>query len=175
MFGPEWSEGCPICSFWDDSFNGAIVHLNQRDVTMTCASRAPLAQERGVVPLGDPFERARRDEFLDAVHLLRELVFAGRPQSRELLPGGASEKESAGAEYLAEIEFVARDRPGPVRKGPPATHCSLRSVGILHHSVQGHELDDDHASHGSLLVVGVAFTTNEVRSRGQQKSGLTQS
>jgi predicted dithiol-disulfide oxidoreductase (DUF899 family) len=44
MFGPEWTEGCPICSFWADSFNGAIVHLNQRDVTMTCASRAPLAQ-----------------------------------------------------------------------------------------------------------------------------------
>ena len=25
MFGPRWSEGCPICSFWADSFNGAIV------------------------------------------------------------------------------------------------------------------------------------------------------
>jgi predicted dithiol-disulfide oxidoreductase (DUF899 family) len=42
MFGPEWTEGCPVCSFWADNFNGGLVHLNQRDVTMVCASRAPL-------------------------------------------------------------------------------------------------------------------------------------
>jgi predicted dithiol-disulfide oxidoreductase (DUF899 family) len=42
MFGPEWTEGCPICSYWADSFDGAIVHLRHRDVTMVCASRAPL-------------------------------------------------------------------------------------------------------------------------------------
>jgi predicted dithiol-disulfide oxidoreductase (DUF899 family) len=44
MFGPEWTEGCPACSFWADGFDRAIVHLNHRDVTMLCASRAPLAQ-----------------------------------------------------------------------------------------------------------------------------------
>jgi predicted dithiol-disulfide oxidoreductase (DUF899 family) len=44
MFGPEWTEGCPVCSYWADSFNGTIVHLNQRDVTMVCASRAPVAR-----------------------------------------------------------------------------------------------------------------------------------
>jgi predicted dithiol-disulfide oxidoreductase (DUF899 family) len=44
MFGPEWIEGCPVCSFWADSFDRAIVHLNHRDVTMLCASRAPLEQ-----------------------------------------------------------------------------------------------------------------------------------
>jgi len=42
MFGPEWTEGCPGCSFWADNFNSGRVHLNQRDVTMVCASRAPL-------------------------------------------------------------------------------------------------------------------------------------
>ena len=44
MFGPEWTEGCPVCSFWADNFDGGVVHLNQRDVTMLCASRAPIAQ-----------------------------------------------------------------------------------------------------------------------------------
>jgi predicted dithiol-disulfide oxidoreductase (DUF899 family) len=44
MFGPEWTEGCPVCSYWADNFNGGIVHLNQRDVTMVCVSRAPLLQ-----------------------------------------------------------------------------------------------------------------------------------
>lgn len=42
MFGPAWTEGCPICSFWADSFRGAIVHLGHRDATMLCVSRAPL-------------------------------------------------------------------------------------------------------------------------------------
>jgi len=42
MFGPEWSEGCKSCSFWADNFNNAIVHLNQRDVTMIVISKAPL-------------------------------------------------------------------------------------------------------------------------------------
>lgn len=42
MFDPAWDAGCPHCSRWADSFNGAIVHLNQRDVTMVAISRAPL-------------------------------------------------------------------------------------------------------------------------------------
>jgi predicted dithiol-disulfide oxidoreductase (DUF899 family) len=42
MFGPEWSEGCPVCSYWADNFDKAIVHLNHRDITMVCASRAPI-------------------------------------------------------------------------------------------------------------------------------------
>jgi predicted dithiol-disulfide oxidoreductase (DUF899 family) len=40
MFGPDWEEGCPSCSFWADNFNGIILHLNQRDVTMIAVSRA---------------------------------------------------------------------------------------------------------------------------------------
>jgi predicted dithiol-disulfide oxidoreductase (DUF899 family) len=42
MFGPEYSAGCPTCSSAADTFDGAIVHLNQRDVTMLCVSLAPL-------------------------------------------------------------------------------------------------------------------------------------
>jgi predicted dithiol-disulfide oxidoreductase (DUF899 family) len=42
MFGPEWTAGCPVCSYWADNFNGGIVHLKHRDVTMLCVSRAPL-------------------------------------------------------------------------------------------------------------------------------------
>jgi predicted dithiol-disulfide oxidoreductase (DUF899 family) len=41
MFGPDWDAGCPHCSRWADNFNGIIVHLNQRDVSMVAVSRAP--------------------------------------------------------------------------------------------------------------------------------------
>jgi predicted dithiol-disulfide oxidoreductase (DUF899 family) len=44
MFDPRDKAGCPHCSFWADSFNGIIAHLNQRDVTMLAVSRAPLAK-----------------------------------------------------------------------------------------------------------------------------------
>ena len=42
MFGPEWDEGCPSCSISADGFDGQMIHLNQRDVTLICVSRAPL-------------------------------------------------------------------------------------------------------------------------------------
>jgi predicted dithiol-disulfide oxidoreductase (DUF899 family) len=41
MFHPSWNEGRPSCSFWADNFNGIIVHLNHRDVTMVVISKAP--------------------------------------------------------------------------------------------------------------------------------------
>lgn len=43
MFGPDWAQGCPSCSFWADNFNGVDVHLAHRDITLICVSRAPLA------------------------------------------------------------------------------------------------------------------------------------
>jgi predicted dithiol-disulfide oxidoreductase (DUF899 family) len=41
MFGPEWNEGCPSCSFNMDHTDGALVHLAQRDVSFSAISRAP--------------------------------------------------------------------------------------------------------------------------------------
>jgi predicted dithiol-disulfide oxidoreductase (DUF899 family) len=43
MYGPDWEAGCKSCSFWADSFDRIIVHLNQRDVSMVAVSKAPLA------------------------------------------------------------------------------------------------------------------------------------
>src|SRR5215510_10536080 len=34
MFGPDWQEGCPSCSFWADNYNGIVVHLAHRDVSL---------------------------------------------------------------------------------------------------------------------------------------------
>jgi predicted dithiol-disulfide oxidoreductase (DUF899 family) len=44
MFGPGWEEGCPSCSFLSDHFDGSLVHLAHRDVTLLAVSRAPLPQ-----------------------------------------------------------------------------------------------------------------------------------
>jgi predicted dithiol-disulfide oxidoreductase (DUF899 family) len=42
MFGPEYTAGCPVCSSGADTYDGAFAHLNARDVTFLCISRAPL-------------------------------------------------------------------------------------------------------------------------------------
>jgi predicted dithiol-disulfide oxidoreductase (DUF899 family) len=44
MLGPDWEEGCQSCSYLADHFDGALIHLAQRDVTFVAISRAPLAK-----------------------------------------------------------------------------------------------------------------------------------
>jgi predicted dithiol-disulfide oxidoreductase (DUF899 family) len=41
MFGPEWEEGCPICSLAADHFDASVAHLWHRDVRLVAVSRAP--------------------------------------------------------------------------------------------------------------------------------------
>ncbi len=42
MFGPDWNEACPACSFWADNFNGIDMHLAARDTSFVAVSRGPL-------------------------------------------------------------------------------------------------------------------------------------
>lgn len=44
MFGPGWKEGCQSCSFLADHFDGSILHLANRDVTLAVVSRATFAE-----------------------------------------------------------------------------------------------------------------------------------
>jgi predicted dithiol-disulfide oxidoreductase (DUF899 family) len=44
MLGPGWREGCVGCSFEVDHVEGALVHLQNHDVTVVAVSRAPLAE-----------------------------------------------------------------------------------------------------------------------------------
>jgi predicted dithiol-disulfide oxidoreductase (DUF899 family) len=43
MFGPDYTRGaCPGCTSLGDGLDGSLVHLNHRDVTLICFSRAPI-------------------------------------------------------------------------------------------------------------------------------------
>src|SRR4051812_9843832 len=42
MFGPDWAEGCPSCSYVSDHLNGAVPHLAARDTSLVMISRAPI-------------------------------------------------------------------------------------------------------------------------------------
>ena len=43
MFGPDWEEGCPNCSFLCDHIDGTLAHLEHHHVTLLAISRAPLS------------------------------------------------------------------------------------------------------------------------------------
>ena len=42
MFGPDWNEGCPSCSYWSDNFVGIEPHLAARDTSFVLVSRGPV-------------------------------------------------------------------------------------------------------------------------------------
>jgi predicted dithiol-disulfide oxidoreductase (DUF899 family) len=43
MYGPEYTIGaCPGCTSLADQFDGGVLHMNKRDVTFICFSRAPI-------------------------------------------------------------------------------------------------------------------------------------
>jgi predicted dithiol-disulfide oxidoreductase (DUF899 family) len=46
MFGPSYEAACPGCTSLADHFDGALPHLNNRDVTLIAISRAPIAKLR---------------------------------------------------------------------------------------------------------------------------------
>jgi predicted dithiol-disulfide oxidoreductase (DUF899 family) len=43
MFGPDYDNGaCPGCTNLADGLEGSVLHMNKRDVTLICFSRAPI-------------------------------------------------------------------------------------------------------------------------------------
>ena len=44
MLAPGWEEGCRGCSFVSDHFDGALPHVNARDISFVAVSRATLAE-----------------------------------------------------------------------------------------------------------------------------------
>lgn len=99
MFGPDWTEGCPVCSFWADGFDRAIVHLNQRDITMVCVSRAPLGRLQAYkrrMGWGFPWVSSLRSDF-----------------NFDFGVSFTQEEQANGAEY----NFRPADNPGEERAG----------------------------------------------------------
>ena len=100
MLGPGWEAGCPSCSFLADHFDGAVIHLAQRDVTFLVVSRAPLPQiEKFKRRMGWRFKWVSSfgNDFNYDYHV------SATPE----------EKASGKAAYNYEItEFPSEERPG---------------------------------------------------------------
>jgi predicted dithiol-disulfide oxidoreductase (DUF899 family) len=42
MYGEDWERACPGCTSLADGLSGTVAHLNDRGLTLTCMSQAPL-------------------------------------------------------------------------------------------------------------------------------------
>jgi predicted dithiol-disulfide oxidoreductase (DUF899 family) len=120
MFGPKWSEGCPVCSFWADSFNGAAIHLANHDVTLVCASRAPLEHLQAYkrrMSWSFPWVSSGRNDFNYDFHVSVEGLDAGASQpemerpapDRTDLPTYNFTKKAFGAELPGMSAFALQD------------------------------------------------------------------
>jgi predicted dithiol-disulfide oxidoreductase (DUF899 family) len=72
MLGPDWSEGCPRCSFIADHIGQTLAHLNNHDVTWTAVSRAPLArieQYKARMGWGFPWASSHGGDFNHDFHV----------------------------------------------------------------------------------------------------------
>ena len=98
MFGPDWNEGCPSCSFWTDNFNGIDVHLAHRDT----AFAAGVARRRSTS------SRPTASAWAGPC--------AGCRRSATTSTSTSPSRSTAGARRRAQVQFR---HPGAARPGSP--------------------------------------------------------
>lgn len=136
MFGPDWEAGCVGCSFLADHLDAAIAHVNQRDVTVVCASRAPLEKLQA-------YRRRMGWSFNWVSSYRSDFNFDFGVSFTE-----EQRRDGADAGYLGWI-----DSPGEER---PDLSAFALADGVVHHTYSGAGRDDllgayrllDRAPHG---------------------------
>lgn len=113
MFGPDWEEGCPSCSFWADGYDGLGVHLQYRDTAMVTVARTSVEKFDGymarmgwefpwVSSLNNSFNKDFGVQFTDADLAEGAMEYNYRPQTSAFdeAPGiSVFYKDSAGDIY----------------------------------------------------------------------------
>jgi predicted dithiol-disulfide oxidoreductase (DUF899 family) len=108
MFGPEYTAGCPTCSAGADTFDGAVPHLNARDVAFLCVSRAPLEKLQAYkrrMGWSFPWASSRGTDFnfdFDVSHTEEQLAQFLQGDAPPVIKGLAAACGTDPAGYLAE-------------------------------------------------------------------------
>jgi predicted dithiol-disulfide oxidoreductase (DUF899 family) len=145
MFGPDYEAGCPSCSSTADSFNGVLAHLNARDVTMICVSRAPIEKllafrER----MGWSFTWASSH---DSDFNLAFGVSAGRNGTHDPATSRAEASELALRKLLADQPSVRENLPLVTFQNASATGTDLDGYFSEGHGVSTFARDADAIYH----------------------------
>ena len=116
MYGPDYKAGaCPGCTCLADDFDGTLVHLNHRDVTFICFSRAPidrLAAYRQRMGWRFPWVSTYRSEFpFDFGLALTEDQAQSIPPLKEMIDNPPDWLEEWAGQVGAELEDGLRENP----------------------------------------------------------------
>ena len=116
MFGPDYERGaCPGCSNLGDELSATRVHLNHRDVTLICFSRAPidrLTAYKERMGWEFPYVSTNRTEFpFDFGLALRPEQAQEIPEVKEVLDNPPEWLEDWGEQVGAKLEDGLRENP----------------------------------------------------------------
>ena len=116
MFGPDYEVGaCPGCTNLGDGLDGSLVHLNHRDVTLACFSRAPierLSAYRRRMGWQFPYVSTHESDFaFDFSLALTEKQAEQVPEIKELIDNPPGWLEEWSGQIGAELKDGLRENP----------------------------------------------------------------
>ena len=117
MFGPDYTIGaCPGCTSLVDGLDGSVVHLSHRDVTLVCASRAPierLAAYKQRMGWQLPYVSTYRSDFpFDFGLAMTEEQAQQIPEITEMLDNPPEWAQEWSRQIGAELKDGLRENPG---------------------------------------------------------------
>jgi len=116
MFGPDYKKGaCPGCTNLGDGLDGSLVHLNHRDVTLICFSRAPierLTEYKRRMGWEFPYVSTYNSDFaVDFGLVLTEEQADENPEIKELVDNPSEFMLEWSAQTGAELKDGLREAP----------------------------------------------------------------
>ena len=146
MLGPGWEAGCPSCSYLADHFDGAVIHLAQRDVSFVVVSRAPLSEI-------EAFKRRMgwRFKWVSSfgTHFNPDYQVSVTPQ------------EKAGGKVMYNFEFI-ENFPSEERPGASAFYKNQKGEVFHTYSTYGRGLD---------ILIGT-YNFLDLAPKGRDEEGL---
>jgi predicted dithiol-disulfide oxidoreductase (DUF899 family) len=131
MFGPDYEIGaCPGCSNLADELDGAVIHMNHRDITLICFSRAPidrLLAYKERMGWRFPWVSTYETEFpFDLGFAMTEEQAQQIPEVKEMIDDPP--------DWLVEwSEQIGADLKDGLREGP-SWHAFARENGTVYHT-----------------------------------------
>jgi predicted dithiol-disulfide oxidoreductase (DUF899 family) len=146
MLGSGWEAGCPSCSYLADHFDGAAIHLAQRDVSFVVISRAPLNEI-------ETFKRRMGWKFTWVSSF-------GSDFNHDYQVSASPQEKSAGkVTYNYELtEFPSEERPG-------ASAFYKNDKGEVFHTYSSY-------GRGLDMFIG-AYHFLDIAPKGRDEDGLT--
>ncbi|HEY6549948.1 MAG TPA: DUF899 family protein [Solirubrobacterales bacterium] len=131
MFGPDYQLGaCPGCSSLADGLDGALVHLQHRDVTLICFSRAPIERLVAYKQRMDwqfPYVSTYESDFpFDFRLAMTETQAQEVPEVKEMIENPPGWLEEWSRQVGAELKDGLREAPSWI--------AFVRDNGVVYHT-----------------------------------------